>query len=272
MDIFYSVPSSKLLVIFVTILVVISLVGMHVFDITTSNISHTFINNNTSIYTSIISIATALIIAFIVSNEWQAYRKTQESLTKEAGNIYILLKVLEPMKGMEKATSLTKQYLESIITTEFEDMKLGKLKQTNDIMSELQVTINNHKLSGDERELMLYNKVYDALNDAILYRRGRLETYQVGTPKEVWWLLIIGFTMTIVMTWFINGDPFYRSSMTILVSVTYASMLFLAISLDYPFKGEAGLSPLSFNLIWEKVKVDDMLIKTYQDKLKNMKK
>lgn len=251
-DFFYSIPNSKLLLLFTGVTIVLSLGGMYIFDWAIGDVLKSFDNGDTGTYISIVSIATALIIAFIVSNEWQAYSKNKESLTKEAGTIYVLIRTLEPMKNSEKVVGLAKKYLHSIITDEFPQMKSGKLEQNNPYLDELQPLIYNYN-AVDTKDESLRDKSIDLLNDIILFRRERLEMSITGTPRELWWMLAIGFSMIIMMTWFINGSTIYRASMTTFVAITYASMLFLAIALDFPFKGEFGLAPTAFELIQAKL-------------------
>lgn len=253
-DFFYSIPNSKLLLLFVGGLVILSLGGMYIFDQVIGDGLKSFDNGDTGTYISIVSIATALIIAFIVSNEWQAYSKNKESLTKEAGTIYVLIKTLEHIKNSEKAMSIAKKYLNSIITDEFDQMKTGKLEQINPYLDELQPLIYGFK-SSDSHDQTLSDKSIDLLNTVILFRRERLEMSITGTPRELWWMLSIGFSMIIMMTWFLNGNMLYRVSMTTFVAITYASMLFLAIALDFPFKGEFGLAPTAFELIQTKLSI-----------------
>jgi len=124
LDVFYSVPSSKLLLAFTLVSVAVSLLGMYTFDNVFKGVFGE--SDDTSTYISIVSIAVALITAFIVSNEWQSYAKNKEALTKEADAILILIKMLESMKNNQKSVELAKNYLKSIIDVEFKEMSQGK--------------------------------------------------------------------------------------------------------------------------------------------------
>ena len=58
------------------------------------------------------------------------------------------------------------------------------------------------------------------------------------------------------MSWFINGDIIYRTIMTAFVSIMYASFLFLAVVLDYPFQGDFGLTSESFEFVARQIGVN----------------
>jgi len=85
------------------------------------------------------------------------------------------------------------------------------------------------------------------------FRRERIVEASEGTPKELWWMLIIGFSITIIISWFLKGNQAYRVAMITLSAITYASMAFLVVALDFPFKGEFGLRPVAFQNVWNKL-------------------
>jgi hypothetical protein len=250
LDVFYSVPSSKLLLVFILSTIVISLAGMYTFDNVFAGVFGE--SEDTSTYISIVSIAVALITAFIVSNEWQTYARNKEALTKEADAILILIKMLESMKQNQKPTELAKQYLRSIIDVEFKEMAQGKLRESNEYLDALQKIIYDE---SNETEHVLYDKTVELVNRLVEFRRERIVESSEGTPKELWWMLIIGFSIIIIISWFLKGNQAYRVAMITLSAITYASMAFLVVALDFPFKGEFGLKPVAFQNILHKLKL-----------------
>jgi hypothetical protein len=53
----------------------------------------------------------------------------------------------------------------------------------------------------------------------------------------------------------LKGNQAYRVAMLTLSAITYASMAFLVVALDFPFKGEFGLKPIAFQNIVHKLKL-----------------
>lgn len=249
LDVFYSVPSSKLLAVFTVIAITVSLCGMYAFDNIFGGVFGE--EGDTGTYISIVSIAVALITAFMVSNEWQTFAKNKEALTKEADSVFILIKMLESMKGTQKPIDVAKKYLKSVVEEEFPQMADGNLSESNVYLEELQKLI----YESSDNEHVLYDKTIDSVNELIRFRRERyFESYE-GTPKELWWMLLIGFSLIIFISWFLKGNQPYRIAMTTMSAITYASMAFLVVALDYPFKGEFGLKPSPFQNVMEKLNV-----------------
>lgn len=254
LDFIYDTPSAILLIIFILVFLVFALVGLYIFTIlTTDNFNTRFNDSNTSTYVSVVATAMAIIIAFIITDEYQTYNTTALNLGREANAIFILIEILAELEQRETIL-VTIKYLCSIINIEFPLMESAIVPPENTCLNVLQDLVLDY-IPETNKQTVLYDKAIDQLNLAINLRNFRLEQTVAGIPPEFWWLLFIGITILIILTWFITGDPLYRIIMTSLVTIIYATLLFLVAVLDYPFRGYFSLGPENFQFVLDELGV-----------------
>lgn len=253
---FYAVPNSILIFMFIVILISISLIGLYLFTIFVSRgFIKTFDDANTGLYTSAVTIAIAIIIAFVITNEWLIFSKTESNLVEEANVLYLLYENVYTLPDTDDIQILTIQYICSIINIEFPAMKSGQLPLENETLILLQsaILVYDPDPPLSAQELIIYENIIALFNQALSLRNQRLQASMHGIPNELWWVIIIGFILVMVMTWFIKGNMTYRIIMNAFVIMIYASLLFLVVALDYPFRGDFSLTADPFVFVLNRI-------------------
>ena len=250
LDFIYDTPNAILLLIFILVFLSLALIGLYIFTLFTGDgFNKRFDNNNTSIYVAVVATAMAIIVAFIITGEYQNYQTTALNLAREANSLASLIGILVAFDSPEAraAIVLTIKYLCSIINSEFVLMEEGILPGQNQCLDNLQLAI----LTLDpttSKQTVLYDKAIDQLNLAINLRNYRLEQTVATLPEEFYWLLIIGISILIVLTWFVNSDPLYKVIMVSFVTIIYSTLIFLVVILDRPFRSFFALDASPFQL------------------------
>lgn len=250
---FYDTSNEILIFIFIIVLVSIALIGLYIFIIFTKNDFEKRLNDqNTSTFLSVVATAVALVIAFIISDEWNAYTDASSSAVQEANVIFLLYRTVFPLPGTEEIQLYILYYLCSIINTEFPSMQEGMVPLDNVYLDSLQALLLEYipQTSHDE---ILYSKSIDLLNQAAFLRNKRLEASTSSIPGELWWVLLIGFFVIVILIWFITGDDVYRVLMTTFVTLIYAALLFLVVALDYPYRGDFAVTSEPFQFVLNKI-------------------
>jgi len=177
LDFIYDTPTAALLFTFILIFCALALIGLFIFTLFTEDgFSKKFNDANTSTYISVVATAMAIIIAFIITNEYQTYSTTSLNLAREANAIYSLIAILSEFNTPESeiAINLAVRYLCSIINIEFPLMEAGTLPGQNLCLDNLQSTVLElNPLNG--KQTILYDKAIDQLDLAINLRNYRLE-------------------------------------------------------------------------------------------------
>lgn len=258
LDFIYDTPNAIVLLIFILIFLSLALIGLYIFTLFTEDgFNKKFNDTNTGTYIAMVATAMAIIIAFLITNEYQTYTTTSLNLSREANAIYSLVEILVAFDTPEADVGITfaTNYLCSIINVEFPEMQDGILPGANVCLDSLQAVVLD-LTPENSKQVVLYDKAIDQLDLAINLRNYRLEQSIASLPVEFWWLLIIGISILIVLTWFINGPLIYRVIMTSLVTTIYSVLIALIFLLNLPFRGYFALSDSAFRLVLDQLGFD----------------
>lgn len=257
LDFIYDTPTAILLFIFILVFLALALIGLFIFILFTEDgFSKKLNDSNTSTYISTIATAMAIIIAFVITDEYNIFNTTSLNLAREANALYTLFGILGSFNTPEStdAIEILIQYLCSIVNIEFLLMEQGILPSENQCLINLQLSILTLEPTN-AKQAVLFDKALDQLNLSINLRNYRLEQTVSSLPPEFYWLLIIGVSILIVLTWFITGALIYRIIMTSFITIVYATLFFLVVILDNPFKGYFSLNSDPFQLVLSEIGV-----------------
>jgi ABC-type multidrug transport system fused ATPase/permease subunit len=248
---FYNIPNYMLMILFIIVAVILSIIGLYIFNnLVDKNFLKTFNDQSTSAYINTAAVVLAVVLAFIVSDEWQKYSDAEYALEEEANVLYSLYKTTSNMTNSQTIQSDIIKYICHIINVDFPNMEDAKLPPP----AELETNILKYQPTT-EKDFLLYDKSIDLLNEAINLRNKRLQSSTVGVPKELWWVILFGCVIIVIMLWFLSGSVMNHVIMTSLVVAIYASLLFLAVAFDYPFRGEFSLSSDPFKFVLDRLNV-----------------
>lgn len=245
----YNIPNFALMLIFIVLLVCISILGLCLFE---KYNHHKYDNQTTGLYLSVAAIVVSIVLAFVISNEWQSYKNSEENVIEESNTLYLLYEMISNMTNPENIQNALHQYICSIINVEFPGMRNSTIIRDQDVADNFRKSLLGYNPTTSKDEI-LYTQALSLLNHALALREARLQTSVTGVAKELWWMIIIAFTIIMIMMWFITGDLMYRIVMSSLVVAIYATMIFLLVVLDYPFRGEFSLSAEPFETVLEKL-------------------
>lgn len=250
---FYNVPNSILMFLFIVVLVSMSLIGLFIFTILVSRgFIRTYDDEKTNIYLATVAVVIGILIAFTISDEWQRYNTADVNSIQEANSLFLLSQTLIFLPDTDQTRLFLIQYICSIINIEFPAMQMGELPTDTVAFDSLQAAIYEYLPSSD-RDDILYSKTIDLFNQAAALRQQRLQVSVRGIPNELWWIFIFGFIVIVTMTWFVKGGMLYRVIMNALVTASYAALLFLAIALDFPFRGSLALTAQPYILVLDSI-------------------
>ena len=247
---FYQWPTGFSFIIFVTIVVLIAIVGLYVFRLT-GLYEYTCGEHNTiiGIFTGTIGIFLSVILSFIIVTVWNNYTDAELNAFREAQALYLLYGVLTLLSGTESTQQLVITYLENIINVEYPSLNQGE--QTDEginILNELRMSVYGY-IPTTDRESILYQESIDWLNQAIGLRIDRYNSATQGIYPVVWWVAVIDSFLMIFMSWFINCPTVAHYILMFVVGVYVSTALFLVLILSYPFEGYSGLTSEPFQLV-----------------------
>lgn len=253
MNIINTTPNIVLFFLFILIIIVLSVIGLYLFELIFMYLSvNKCILKHTKTYVIIVSSLISIVLAFIIYNEYQAFYRAQINTEEEATALNNLYKMVETLPKTKLIQHQIKRYIKSIIYVEFPMLKQNKVPPPNVILNNLQNMVYNYQ-PHNTREAQLYQEIVVSLNRAVQLRTARIDSALSGLTPELWWTVLLGIIINIVMTWFLPGTIYYKVLMTSLVAAVFASLLFLLVVLDYPFSGEYSISPQAFQQVLQSI-------------------
>ena len=247
---FYNTSNKYLIILFVIFMVVVSILGLIMY---TRLVPQSFVNNinndSVSVYIGIVSIYIGVSLAFIIADEWQRFRESSNAMSVEASSLGLLYDTLDSMPNTTEQRFLLRQYINYIIYIEFPSLENGIIpEEAPCVIDRLSRSIYNY-IPPDTRSYALFTQAISLLSQSLELRTDRLRSSLTGIQQELWWVLVPGIFIVIIMSWFIKGTFMYKIIMTTFIAIASALLLFLAVALNYQFRGDFGLAPDAFKLV-----------------------
>jgi CHASE2 domain-containing sensor protein len=97
---------------------------------------------------------------------------------------------------------------------------------------------------------LMHSQVVSQLNDLLRAHRLRLRGNQATLPPLLWWILILGAVITIVISWFLVSQRVaVQLILSALIGLLLGSLLFLTAAMDNPFRGEFSVDADAFDSV-----------------------
>lgn len=243
----YDIPSSTLLVLFIAIAVILSIVGLAAYKYFVPPDYFTFDSNSlTAIFLGIIGVPVGVVLAFVVTGVWQSYNDASAKNETEASDLLFLYRSVQQLPDTDQILQSIRNYISYIIEVEFPQMRAG-IDPVEGLALLLSIGSQIYNLNPETpKEIVLYQESIDLYNEILALRAARIGSLD-GLAPELWWVLIIGIVIIIVMSWFVySRRPILHYIMTVAVAAGLASLLFLVVVLDRPYQGQFSLDENSF--------------------------
>ena len=102
-------------------------------------------------------------------------------------------------------------------------------------------------------EEALHDAALRQFNDFFQDRRNRIFSVTTGIPPIMWYTVAIGALINILLIWLFNLRLGTHLLLGGLISFFTGTMICLIALLDHPFRGEVGVSPQAFELIYSQM-------------------
>ncbi len=99
---------------------------------------------------------------------------------------------------------------------------------------------------------IVLDKSFDQINQLIIARSLRLQGVDAGLPPAIWYIIIFGGFLNLVINWFFVTDRFrVHILMNVLFAALLGSLIALVAAMDHPFRGEFSVSKAAFENVYE---------------------
>jgi hypothetical protein len=195
-----------------------------------------------------------LVAALTAVSVWQRYSDASSVVSSEATSIASLWRDLGgyPQPQRDAMRGVLRGYTEQVINEAWPLQRQGEIpSQGVEWMDRLQEQLFAFE-PVTESQKIIHAETLGAFNDLVEHRRQRLDAVQAGLPTVLWYVLMPGAMVCILLSFFFHVDNGrFEAVLVIGLAGSLAMVLFLIIALDRPLRGEAGIGPDSYQLIYD---------------------
>jgi hypothetical protein len=209
--------------------------------------SYDFIRHNdvAGFLITVVASLYAVVLGFITVVVWQQYNDSGERNQQEIGAVataYELARVL-PSDLQVTVRDDLRRYVSDVIEHEFPAMHDGgsSLAARDDILR-AQGRVAAFEPPGRGLNVV-QAELLSHINTVIDRRRSRLDDNDSGIGPLLWTTLVVGAACVIAFSFLFGMENFrVQLAMTALITVVIGTMFVLIMELDYPFRGDSGIS------------------------------
>lgn len=158
----------------------------------------------------------------------------------------------EPTRS--KLQAILKQYIETAITVEWRDMMDGKnpLDDNSYAIDQLSAVLQTYPLAT-QADVFVVSDMLQEIKALFKGRQERIQMSQTQLSPEIWAVILLSTVLIIVINYAFRVS-FYVHTFTITVfAIMAASILFLLVTLDRPFRGEFNVKPTALQAVLAKM-------------------
>jgi hypothetical protein len=236
--------------VLITVVAEIYSVGLMLFTRYAYGVSRLSQNNEVAGFKfAVVGVFYAVLLAFVVVAVWETYRSTETAVRTEAKAAVDLHRVTYalPVEGGAEIRERLITYVDDVRKDEWPSMSRG---QPSEVVAKDLDKLTSAILAVqpvDERQLAIYQHALDLLTEMTDNRIERLESADGSVPRILWFVLIVGGTITLgYPAFFAASNLVAQILMTASLAALVALSLLLGLAFDFPFTGDPHVSDFPF--------------------------
>jgi len=206
-------------------------------------------NNIIGIFLSISGVFYGITLGLIAVGTFDNFKKAEDIVMSESSALAALYRDVSILEQPEKEVLLKelKNYTRFTIQTDWPLQRKGIISSESvNIVNTFQQQFAKY-IPETSKDAILYREVFDQYNVFIEARRNRLSISQNNLPGTVWFLIIIGAIINIILLWLLhNNNKRLDIALNILNGLLLGSLIFLIASMDNPLRGEYSVGTEMF--------------------------
>ncbi len=197
-----------------------------------------------------------LAVALIAVSVWQTYSETEQIVSEEATTLAALYRDVSsyPDSVRPQLQNDLREYVRYVIEEAWTLQRRGKVPGGGvERMDRFQAALAGFEPSTEGQKL-LHAETLRAYNQMIHARRLRLDAVNTGLPFVMWAVIVAGAIIGLSSAFFFRvEDARLHGIQVLLMAVFIGLVIFMIFALDRPFRGDLGLRPDPYQLIYDQL-------------------
>ncbi len=256
MDLFwvYDLPSWQFYLLTVGCFIGFSLLGAFVFNQYFEKWLNLTAESNsiTSVFLSLSGVFYGITLGLISVATFENFNSVEEKVTQESSALAGLYRDVSILEKPERQVLLStlKRYTEFVVNEAWPLQQEGIIPKGGTLLIDtFQMQFAAYTPETD-KDKIVFAEVFAQFNNLVEARRLRLAAVNSNLPGTVWWLIVMGAFVNIVLLWLlVINNKKLDIALNVLNGLLLGSLIFLIASMDNPFRGEYSVGSESFELL-----------------------
>lgn len=192
-----------------------------------------------------------ILLGLLAVAAFQNYADSDAIVATEAARLAALYRDVSayPHPHRDALQGKLREYTEFLMGDGWAQQRKGQVptKGTR-IITEFQVELTRFEPQTKGQEL-LHAEALRAFNLLVETRQQRLNAVTGGIPALLWYVVVLGSVITLVLVWLLDMRPWTSFALGGVLTLFLATVIALIAAMDNPFRGEVSVSPEPFERI-----------------------
>ena len=198
----------------------------------------------------------ALAVAMIAITVWETYDAAEKIVSSEATALATLYRNVGayPPPAQEQLQDVLREYTESVIQEAWPEQHKGRVPEGGvERIDRFQKILTAFEPSSDGQEA-LHTETLRVYTHMVEARRMRLDAVQTALPGLLWTIIFIGAALGIAGSYFFRvSDERLHTFLVVLLTTFFAMVIFVVFAFDRPFRGDLGIKPEPYQLVYDQL-------------------
>jgi putative Mn2+ efflux pump MntP len=196
---------------------------------------------------AVIGVIYAVLLAFVAVTVWERFETAESRSYEEASSLAEVYRNSDDFPQSEEIRGGLRQYANLVATDEWPAMTRGdESKEADALIEAIDKTVRQLPVKT-MRQADVHVQMLAAMDTALRDRDVRLSMDATGINPMMWLILMCGAVVTVAFTYLFGyKDGAMRTVMAGSLGLLIGLVLFLTVSLDYPFRGGITVGPEAF--------------------------
>jgi len=195
-----------------------------------------------------------LALALLAINVLESYSDVSKVVSREATSIAALYRDVSayPEPARSELRGELRKYVETVIKEAWPLQAQGKLPSKGVIqMTEFQNSLMSFQPQGASQEI-IHAETVASYNRFTEVRRMRIDAISTGLPGIMWMVILLGAVISLGSTFFFRvAEVTLHAILVGLLAAFIGIVIFMILALDRPFRGDLGISPAPYQLVYD---------------------
>ncbi len=214
---------------------------------------------NDLVYTTLATVGVffGITLGLISVGTWQNFADVNTNVNQEAAALGVLYRMatVYPEPADYSLKFAIEDYTQFVIEEEWPLQRKGIVPEKGSSkINVIQKNLSNFEPVTESMKA-IYAETLVKLDDMIIYRRNRLSNVTSGLPDTLWWVVVIGAMINLIIPWFLVYDrKLIQYLMIAMMAATIGILIYLMAAMDNPFRGEFSVNTDNFELVHKMMK------------------